>query len=466
MRLSFSSAAARVAFAALAGSLALTSCSPEQTAPAPNAGPLDFSKHVAVGDNYIAGYSDGGLTLAGQQYSLGLLLDQQFAMAAGSPSSFTQPLMPAGTGSGYLKLRELTPAGLLLTSRVTAGRMTQGSYINPNACGGPDTAFVYPRATNVVPRNLGVPFIRLTQIDSVGLGNAANLRKPNFNPFLERLLPAGDNRSYLQLVTDGTANATFFTFSMGLGDVLPYLLAGGECNSALPNTAAINLMKANVKKILDKVTDNGKRRGIICLAPYSMNQLPILDRGSITRAQALVQATDTIYVRGSIPANVVRPMAAKDDYILPSGLAQLGKAQTITLPGGGTASVRYGVDKRNPLSRRDVLDLNEYSRVNQAITTINDEIVRLADAVYKVPVINRSVGGINVFDQVSKRISVNGVEYSPEPVRGNFYSLDQYTLAPRGTAIMANAMIREINRFYGASIPQLDPNTLPTDSQR
>jgi hypothetical protein len=465
VRLPFSSAPVRLTLsAAVLNALLLTGCAPDQTAPAANPGKLDLSRYVAVGDNYTAGYSDGGLTLSSQQYSIPSLISQQFALTS-STASFTQPLLPAGTGTGYLRLQSVDANGFPITRLVTNGRATRSLLPTAGACGFAgitDTVFLYQRAASAaLPQNLGVPFVRLTQIDSTGLGNEAYL------PFFERLFPtSGDNRSYLQVVTDGTANATFFTFSMGLGDVLPYVLSGGSCTSANPTTPVINLMKANVKRILDKVSDNGRRPGIICLAPYSMEQLPILGRGSIARVQALTKPNDTIYIQASTASGVivVRPMSAKNDYILPSGLAQFGKSQTIALPGGGTVALRYGLHYRNPIKLRDVLDDSEFSRVNQAVTAINEEAVRLADQVYKIPVLNRSVGGANIYDQVSKRISVNGVEYSSDVLKGNFYSLDQYSLTPRGNAIFTNGLLREINRFYGSSIPLLDPNTFPTTS--
>jgi hypothetical protein len=462
-----SSSAARVALPALLGTITLFGCAPEQTAPTPTAGALDLSRYVAVGDNYSAGYSDGGLTLKGQQYSIPALLEQQFAQSAGRTSTFTQPLLPEGTGTGYLQLRDIDPFGLPLTSRVTGGRITRGTFINANACGGgTDTTFLYSRATNTLPQNLSVPFMRLSQIDLAGLGNEANLRRVDqFNPYFERLLPAGDNRTYLQAVTDASANATFFTFFMGLGDALPYVLTGGDCTSALPNST----INTNAKKLLDRLTAGG-RQGIICLVPSNLNSLPLIGRGSETRLQSRLAPGDTVFIR-TFPANSVRPIGT-NDYVLPSGLAQLGVSQMVPAgPGGSMISLRYGLDRRNPISRRDVLDQQEYTRVNPAITALNTELVRLADRVYKIPVVNRSEGGLSIFDQIAinppttNGLSINGVKYTDEPVRGNFYSLDQYSLTPRGNAVMANTIIKEINRFYQASIPLLDPNTLPTTAR-
>ncbi|GAA3949399.1 hypothetical protein [Hymenobacter algoricola] len=458
MRLFSSSAAARLVVPALL----LTACAPDQTPPAANPGSLDFSRYVAVGDNYTAGYSEGGLTLTGQQYSIPALLDQQFALASGTSSSFTQPLLPEGTGTGYLQLQGLDAHGLPVTRRVTRGRATQSRayFANAAACGGPDTTFLYQRADAALPQNLGVPFLRLTQIEVANLGNASRLTTPDqFNPFLERILPLNDSRTYLQTVTDGSANATFFTFFMGLSDVLPYVLSGGDCGT----TPSITLPRpAPAQKILDKLTANG-RPGIISLVP-SVTQLPFVSRGTVKNVRPLLGANDTVYVRSS-PANVVRAMDARD-YVLPTGLAALGTLQTV-----GTVAVRYGLDRRAPLSRRDVLDFREVSFADGYLTALNTELVRLADNVYKIPVVNRTAGGANLFSQVifnppaSIGISINGVTYSDDPVRGNFYSLDQYTFTPRGNAIFVNSFIREINRFYNASIPLLDPNTLPTTSR-
>ena len=61
-----------------------------------------------------------------------------------------------------------------------------------------------------------------------------------------------------------------------------------------------------------------------------------------------------------------------------------------------------------------------------------------------------------LFDQVAGVISVGGVQYSSEPVRGNFYSLDYYTLTPRGNALLANTFITTFNKTCRANLPMVN----------
>ncbi|RSK24301.1 hypothetical protein [Hymenobacter metallilatus] len=453
-RFSLRSAVLPLAFGTL-----LAGCTPDQSEPTPNAGTLDVAKYLAVGDGYTAGLSDGGLTATSQEYAYPALIARQI-IRLNPEASFTQGLLPAGTGTGYLTLRGIDDRGLPQTSRVTRGRAVRGSFFaNPTACGGPDTTFLYAQAaSSPLSQNLGVPGLGLTQIEVAGLGNTANQsRTGSFNPYFERLLPANDNRTYLQAVTDASASASFFTFFMGLGDALPYVLSGGECGS-FPNTTTLN---ANAKKVLDRLTSNS-RKGVIALLPTLQN-LPVLRLGGkdgIRRTLTQGASPDSIYVR-SAPANVVRAIDA-GDFILPAGLARLGAAEQITLPNGTTVTARYGLSKRNPLVRRDVLDYFEFSRVNSPLVALNTELDRLAKTVYKLPTVNLDD---ELFTQVNRRISVNGVEYSSEPVRGNFYSLDLYSLTPRGNALLANTFIKVINANYQANIPFVDPNSLPTTAR-
>lgn len=432
---------------------ALAGCAPSQDAPTPSTGTLNVTKYVAVGDNYTAGYSDGGLTLTSQKYSFPALLAGQLA-AVNPAAQFPQALLPAGNGTGYLTLRGVTATGLSQTSRVTAGRAVRSFYANPAACGGPDTTFLYTQYTGPASQNLGIPNLGLTQIEVAGLGNAVNVQRTGqFNSYLERQLPANDNRTYLQTVTDGSNGATFFTFFMGMGDALPYVLSGGTCGTA-PSTT---LLYPNARKILDVLKANG-RQGVIALAP-TLNSLPLLSQGSYVSIQSRFPQynPDSIYI--TVGASVRNFVAT--DYLLNSALQQLGTPQRVTLPGGGTAMLPYGLSKRNPIINRDVLDANEYLRANSPLTNLNTSLETYART-NKLPLLRLQD---ELFDQVAGQISVNGVVYSADPIRGNFYSLDLFSLTPRGNALMANTFIRLINTTYQANIPQVDPNNLPVTSR-
>ena len=444
--------------------LLLTACAPGQDAPAPST-VIDASNYVAVGDTYTAGQSSGGLTRASQEYSYPNLLAQQFRRA--SNATFSQPYLEPGSGSGYLSLAGFSNTGLPMVRRV-AGQAVLRTVINPNACGGPDTVRLLTRSATAatLPQNLGVPGLLLTQLETAGLGNAANATPgAAFNPYFERLLPAADNRTYLKAVTDASAPATFFTYFLGLDDLMPYVRSGGTC----PLTANLGLiMNLNAKKVLDVLTAKG-RPGIIAKLP-PLFTLALLRQGAAITLQRRLQTafgdTARLYVEKFGTGEAI----SDGDYVLATTLPRIG-VRTPVVVNGTTLQLPYGRDIRNPLRNADVLAKNEYDRVKVVLDAYNEYLEGLAKSVYKMP---KGADGKYAFDTSSAfpgnvpetgTYSISGVTYSSEPVRGNFFSLDYYSLTPRGNALLANAFISAINSAYRANIPAIDVNTLPTSAQ-
>ena len=456
-----------------ATALLLQACAPGQDVPTPNAG-IDPTRYVAVGDTYTAGVSDGGLTRASQLYSFPNLLAQQLSRASAA-ATFSQPLLEAGPGTGYLALLDLPATGIPRVRRVPGQAVQQA--INATACGGPDTVRLFARSASAatLPQNLGLPGLQLNQIEAAGLGNAANATATGtFNPYFERLLPANDSRSYLQAVTTASASATFFTYFLGLDNLMPFLRSGGECGLTLSTTAVnqfVGVLNLNARKLLDVLTANG-RPGIIAGLP-ALTNLPLLRQGRGLALQSRLQATfgDTARLYIQDPLNFGPPQAiSNDDYVLAPVLARLGQPTAVVV-NGMTQMLPYGRNIRNPVRDADVLDKRELSFITTALNNHNRELQRLARDVYKLPIINSSVNP-NILETndafpnfVGESISVSGVSYSGEPVRGNFFSLDNYTLTPRGNALLANAFVSAINRGYRASLPFIDVNSLPTTAQ-
>jgi hypothetical protein len=157
--------------------------------------------------------------------------------------------------------------------------------------------------------------------------------------------------------------------------------------------------------------------------------------------------------------------------VLATALPRVGQLTAVTV-GSTTLMLPYGRDSRNPIRDVDVLDRQvELSRLSSVISGYNNYLeLTLAQNLYKMPVLNTSGGrtldlDIEVFSQIANSISVGGVVYSADPVRGNFFTLDYASLTPRGNAVLANAFIRAINTAYKASLPVVDVNSLPTTAQ-
>ncbi|WP_201983085.1 hypothetical protein [Hymenobacter rubidus] len=456
---------------ACAVALLLTACAPGQDTPTPTTG-VDLTRYVAVGDSYTAGLSAGGLTRLGQEYSFPNLLAKQFQSIT-SNAGFTQPLLEAGSGSGYFNLADFTTTGYARTRRV-AGQAVRGSVINPSACGGPDTLRLLTRSATAaaLPQNLGVPGLLLSQIETAGLGNEANARPGiAFNPYFERLLPAADSRTYLQTVTTAVSSATFFTFFQGLDDFLPYVRSGGTCGTVPGSLTFGNLLRNNADKLL-AVLAAGGRPGIIARLP-SITALPLvgLGKGNVVEARLQASFGDTarIYFEDPFGGAAARHIT-DSDYILATALPRVGQLTAVTV-GGSVRMLPYGRHALNPLRNADVLEnATEMVRITGAINSYNNALNDLA-LKYKVAIVDPNSGSRTVslddvlFNQVAGVIFVNGVQYSSEPVRGNFYSLDYYTLTPRGNGLLANAFITAINRAYKANIPAIDVNKLPATAQ-
>jgi hypothetical protein len=126
-----------------AATLLLNACAPSQDTPTPTIG-VNGSRYLAVGDSYTAGLSAGGLTRASQEYSFTNLLAKQ--LRGTSPdAAFTQPLLEAGTGAGYLNFVDFTITGFP-RARHVVGQAVRCTVINPTACAAPTRYGCWPVA--------------------------------------------------------------------------------------------------------------------------------------------------------------------------------------------------------------------------------------------------------------------------------------------------------------------------------
>lgn len=454
--LRFSRALLLLAPAALL-TLAFSGCDPElpEAAPAPAAGSADFSAYVAVGDDYTAGTTNGGLTPNGQQSAFPELLARQFALV--SPGRLITPLLPAGTATPNLAVEELTPRGLPLLIWVPVPGAVVDSIPGTSACD--PTRFQFTRwdgAAAGLPGNLGVPGLKLSQLATPGLGNEVNQASAtadSYNPYFERLLPAGDNRSYFDVLSATRRSRTFFTVLLGLSDFLPYVRSGGTCGT-LP---AVGALTTRIATLLDTLTANGSKGAVITLP--TLKDLP-LTRTRVAAVPALLGLTagTPLFVESTTPG--ARPTVLDGTTIVLSSL--LGRIGRLELANGQPADSAFGLTRHNPLRRRDVLLDADAQRVNNLIGVINDVIFNQSRSGAKAAQLAYVNGG-ELFQNLGRTgLLVDGVRYGPDPITGNFYTIDGYSLSPRGNALVANTVLSAINTKFGGHLPLLDPNEFPT----
>src|ERR1035437_6492747 len=148
------------------------SCKPNLKNPKPSAGNADFSKFVALGGTFMAGYQDWSLNKTGQTYSIPALLSTEFQMVGGG--SFSQPLMPDNSGIGF-------------DSKTWEHKFLKSAYLNyvadckgvtslmpivnsfPISSGGIYTAYM-----GVIFQNLSVPYAKISDYNNSSLGISGN----------------------------------------------------------------------------------------------------------------------------------------------------------------------------------------------------------------------------------------------------------------------------------------------------
>ena len=121
-----------------------------------------------------------------------------------------------------------------------------------------------------------------------------------------------------------------------------------------------------------------------------------------------------------------------------------------------TENQKKGFTKAYPLTNEEVLDKDEISVIGSRLSDFNGILKLEAE---KRGIILADLNGL--YAQVkSKTYTVNGMKFDNSVFTGGFFSLDGLNPTPRGSAVIANEIIKVINENYKNSlkttIPSLD----------
>ncbi|HDZ05260.1 hypothetical protein LCGC14_0069010 [marine sediment metagenome] len=210
------------------GLLAFTACNdpedvdldPEVIAeelPALNAGSVDFSNYVSLGNSLTAGFTDGALFQASQTLSMPNLLSQKFSLAGGG--SFIQPLTNDNIGGLALAGTRIQGPRLVFGG---AGPVSLESLIG-DVTVTTDIALNNPTGPF---NNLGVPGAKSFHLLAPGYGNIANVQLGLANPYFVRMTGSTPDVSVLQMAV--AQAPSFFSLWIGNNDVLGYATTGGD----------------------------------------------------------------------------------------------------------------------------------------------------------------------------------------------------------------------------------------------
>lgn len=461
----------------LMASLVIVSCNSDDEATVdPNstdgtpltAGSADFSKYVALGDSFAAGFSDNALFAEGQKNSYPNIIATQFALVGGG--EFVTPFMAdniGGFSSGGVQIPQFGPRLFLAPGNV------------PTPVSGVSGTDISTKLTGSF-NNFGIPGAKSVHLDFAGYGSSAG------NPYFARMA----SNPMATVVDDALAGSpTFFSLWIGGNDVLGYATSGGVSTNPITPTATFNTV---YNALIAKLTAGG-RKGVVANLPY-VNTLPyfttvpynpvpldattagMLNSGYTSynngllfaQSNGLITADEVARRTISFSASSSNKVVIVDEYLtdltgygIPS-YRQATNEDLVVLPArsfigttvGGNPLQINGVSV--PLADNWVLTKNEIAEIKAATDEYNNTIQSAATANDLAFVDAKSV-----MDRLnsSTGIVANNYTMTATYVTGGTFSLDGIHPSPRGYALIANEFLKAINAKYGSNFKGVNIGT-------
>ena len=445
--------------------------------PVLSSGSVDFSKYVAVGASFTAGYTDGALFKAGQENSFTNMLAKEFSKAGGG--TFNQPLMNDNIG------------GLLFggAPNPSFGPRLFFDGVGPVRLPATPTTEVFNTLSGPF-QNIGVPGAKSFHMIFEGYGNPAGLLSSpaTANPYFVRM---ASNPS-ASMIGDAIAqNPTFFTLTlMGGNDVIDYAFWGGDSSKSVTDSQTFNFAFTTAVNMLT----SGGAKGVVTNVPYIedlphfttvphnpipldagtaavLNQAYALYNGGIQQAlaalsglglfteeealkrtitfqagqNAVVIEDENLTDLGAInPAFAALPkyrQATTEDLIVLSASTFIG---TEAIPGNPQTVNGVAI----PLADQWVITPEEQQEIKDATDAYNNTIESIVTS-------NENLALVNLKDLLYK-LSTDGLTsgnftLTSDLVTGGAIGLDGIHLTARGYGLLANEFLKSIDAQFGSN---------------
>jgi len=400
----------------------------------------DAITYVAIGNSITAGYMDGSVYSAGNNFSFPKQLAQQLGI-----SNFVQPdVADPGIGS-RIKFKGFTAAGSPILSITTS----QSAVNN----------LTYPKPFN----NLGVPgAVVYDLIDT----SDYMIRSQKFqNPFYASFLRSA---AFGKSMADEAINLqpTFITLEMGANDVLGYATSGGTVSTTFLNGDAIPTPKdaflAMYKSALTKLTTALPNTKIIMFTVPDVTGTPFFKtvpwNALVLTEQAIVDALNAAYSQLGFKFKLGQNGFVVASPKSPGGMKQLtaDDALLLTVP---QDSLSLGMGSMRPIPKKYVLLKDEITIVKNTVNDYNTGIISLTTLSQNIKVFDFNQVFLNI---IAQGYAVPGsTTMSNSFISGEIFSTDGIHPTPRGYGAVVNELIKYINLNYGADIPLVEIQNLP-----
>lgn len=460
------------------------------------AGTADFSKYVALGDSFAAGYSDNALFKRGQENAYPNIISQQFALAGGG--SFSTPYMVDNVGG-------FSSGGNQIPQFPTRLYFNGVGPVNLPGVSGTEYGTTVTGPFN----NLGVPGAKSFHLSLAGYAT--------LNPYFGRFASSLGT----SVVGDAVAqNPTFFSLWIGGNDVLAYATSGGTGVNQTGNLNPATYGGSDITDpmvfdgvyngLLNSLTE-GHAKGVVANLPY-VNTLPYfttvpynpvpLDAATAnqlnTQLLGPIKQILTSYGQGdrltTLTAGSANPLLIRDESLtnlsteLTSDLISLGvPAAQAGLMGNLYGQARHA--KKLPtadppfvdyilLPARAVIGTTQpgipapFNTVGvsyplqdgSVLTNAEAGEVEVATNAYNITIQNAAnAHGLALVDTktIMNQLLNGGIRFgnyhlTAAYVTGGAFSLDGVHPSARGYALIANKFLEAINTTYGSNFKGVD----------
>lgn len=423
-------------------------CTPKLDEVELSKGSADFTKTIAIGGQYMAGYQNEALFQKGQKLSIPSLLTEQFKLVGGG--SFSQALMPDDNGLG-INPKPWEGSWFITPSRLGYNTDCKGvSSLFPLKSIIPEsnaTAYLAGISGNGI-QNLAVPHARMSDYFNPALGTSFSPQ--NRNPYYNRI---ASNPGTSTIYGDAVAqNASFIIAWLGMEDIYNYASTGGT-GTPIPSAT---LFANRLDTLFGGLTANGAK-GVIATIPdfrvFPYYTLVAWNNADLRQTQA--DSLNDIY--GPAGYNHIHFELGRNGFVIsddnaPFGVRQMHSGEYITLgvPLDSMKCQKYGLIF-NVISDRYALDSAEVAEIDLAIQSYNTVITQKANQ-YGLALADMNT----YFNSVKSGIKWDGADFNATFVSGGFLSLDGYTPNQKGYALIANEFINAINTKYNSVIPTVN----------
>ncbi|WP_428230918.1 SGNH/GDSL hydrolase family protein [Flavobacterium sp.] len=470
-------------------SLTLVACNNDDSSDTPAEVPVVpgsavFTKYIALGDSFAAGYSDNALFKKGQEGSYTNIMAQQFVAAGGG--AFATPLMNDNLG------------GLLLGGNVVAATRLYFNGQAPVNVSGKPTTEVTAHLTGTFG-NLGVPGAKSFHLIAPGYGNVAGVASGAANPYFARF---ASSPSTTILADALVQNPTFFSLFIGGNDVLAYATSGGigkdqtgNMNPATYGSSDITdptVFASVYSNLVTSLTAKGAK-GVVANLPY-ITTLPYFttvpfNPAPLTAALATQLNAGYAVYNGGLKQMVANKLLTQEEATRRTINFIAGNNAVVVVDSYLTNLAAYGLPSYRQATKEDLVILSARTFIGTTVggdaTKVNGLSVPLADnwvlTKDEIAEVKKATDAYNVTIKkiadekglafvdtgaVMTQLSSGGVRFgnftmSSTYVTGGAFSLDGVHPSARGYGLIANIFIDAINAKYESTLRHVDLGLYP-----